>query len=109
MHKSRNALTQYIFDRFGTEYGEAENHVNEVLSEAFNKKYGAYQYSDDTRSLDAEWKQKFENFYSMTANHKIEDSTIIDVGVGGGHEASCLFSGCKNITFVDVALSLIHI
>lgn len=110
LHKSRNALTQYISDSFGLEYTQAESLVNDAISEAFNKKYGAYQYSDDTRSLDTEWKQKFENFCSMAANLKIEDSAIIDVGVGGGHEASCLFSECKNITFVDVAIDgLLHV
>ena len=110
LHKSRNALTQYISGSFGLECTQAESLVNEALSEAFNKKYGTYQYSDDTRSLDTEWKQKFENFCSAAGNHKIEESAIIDVGVGGGHEASCLFSKCKNITFVDVAIDgLLHV
>lgn len=104
LHKDRNALAQYISDCFSLQYAESEILVNEALSDAFNKKYGSYQYTDDTRSLDTEWQQKFENVYSTTARHKIEDSTVIDVGVGGGHEASCLFSKCKNITFVDVAI-----
>lgn len=104
LHKSRNALKEYISNHFGLEYVQAEMLVNEAISEAFNKKYGTYQYSNDTRSLDAEWKQKFEEFFYMTVNRKIEDNTIIDVGVGGGHEATSLFLGCDNITFVDVAI-----
>lgn len=104
LHKSRNALKEYISNHFGLEYVQAEMLVNEAISEAFNKKYGTYQYSNDTRSLDAEWKQKFEEFFYMTVNRKIEDNAIIDVGVGGGHEATSLFLGCDNITFVDVAI-----
>lgn len=104
LYKNRNALIQYISDCFRLEHAEAKILVNEAISEAFNKKYGTYQYSNDTRSLDTEWRQKFEDLFYMVVNHKIEDSTIINVGVGGGHEASRLFSECKDITFVDVAI-----
>lgn len=104
LHKNRNALKEYISDCFGLEGAKAEAIVDEAISEAFNRKYGRYQYSNDTRSLDAEWIQKFENIFYMTTNHKIEEGVIIDIGVGGGHEASSLFSKCKDITFVDVAI-----
>lgn len=104
LNKGRNELKEYIANRFGLEYVQAEAMVDEAISEAFNKKYGAYQYSNDTRSLDSDWKQKFEKIFYMTVNRKIEDNVIVDVGVGGGHEASSLFSECENITFVDVAI-----
>lgn len=110
LHKSRNELKKYISDRFGLEYVQAEMLVDEAISAAFNKKYGTYQYSNDTRSLDADWKQKFEKFFYMNVDRKIEDNAIIDVGVGGGHEACSLFSECENITFVDVAIDgLLHV
>lgn len=104
LNKSRNELKGYIANRFGLEYVQADAMVEEAIAKAFNKKYGTYQYSNDTRSLDSEWKQKFEKIFHMAVNRKIEDNAIVDVGVGGGHEASSLFSECENITFVDVAI-----
>lgn len=110
LRKNRHALTHYISECFGLEYGKAKLLINETISEAFNKKYGTYKYSNDTRSLDNEWENRFTDIFSTTVNRKIEESTIINVGVGGGHEASSLFSKCENITFVDVATDgLFHV
>lgn len=103
IHKNPRELKRYVSDRFGIDFTKADVIVNEAISEAFNEKYGKYRYSDDTRSLDTNWREKFEGLFKTMTKHAIENYTIIDVGVGGGYEASCLFAKCKNITFVDVA------
>lgn len=103
LNRGRNELKKYITDRFGMDKAHVDAMVDDVIAAAFNKKYGTYQYSNDTRSLDVEWKMKFQKIFSQTVNRKIEDNVIVDVGVGGGYEAISLFSECENITFVDVA------
>ena len=103
-HKSPDRLKQFISEQFGIDFVKADTLVNEAISEAFNEKYGRYKYTNDTRSIDTKWRQKFKTFFKNIANQEIENYTVIDVGVGGGHEATCLFTKCKNITFVDVAI-----
>lgn len=102
-HKKPSELKRFISARFKMEYSEADRLVNEAISSAFNEKYGKYQYTTDTRSLDTNWRQNFVRVLKMSTVQRMENYAIIDVGVGGGYEASCLFASCKNITFVDIA------
>ena len=102
-HKNSRELKRYISVQFEMEYSEADRLVNEAISSAFNEKYGQYKYTTDTRSLDTNWRQNFVRVLKMSTAQRMENYAIIDVGVGGGYEASCLFASCKNITFVDIA------
>lgn len=102
-HKHRNELALVICRKYGIEYSTAIGIVQNAISEAFNIKYGTYSYTDDTRSLDPDWKERFFSFYERTSSIPLPDVDIINVGVGGGHEAITLFSNCTSITFVDIA------
>lgn len=103
-HKSKAALKMYIADQFGIELALAESLVNEAIFEAFNKKYGTYEYANDTRSLDTGWKRNFNTALNQVSSTDISKCAVVDVGVGGGHEAASIFANCTNITFVDVAI-----
>lgn len=102
-HKSKDSLKTYLVEHFEIELPKADYLVSEAISYAFNQKYGTYEYVNDTRSLDAEWKQNFSLVLSQTHTTDIDNSAVIDVGVGGGQEATTIFANCTNITFVDVA------
>jgi len=102
-NKQRSALVSLICNRYGIEYSEAISTVYNAVSEAFNSKYGAYNYSDDTRSLDLNWKESFMSFYKRSSARPMSTINILNVGVGSGHEAIALFSNCTRVTFVDIA------
>lgn len=103
INKSMPALATLICNKYGIEYSEAIRTVHSAISEAFNGKYGAYSYSDDTRSLDLDWNKNFMSFYKKSSASLLSTNNILNVGVGGGQEAKILFSHCTHITFVDVA------
>lgn len=102
-NKRISALAFLICNRYGIEYSEANSAVHNAVSEAFNSKYGAYNYSDDTRSLDLNWKESFMSFYKRSSARPMSTINILNVGVGSGHEAIALFSNCTRVTFVDIA------
>ena len=102
-NKSKPELALLICNRYGIDSEDAINAVHSALAEAFNIKYGAYDYSDDTRSLDLAWKDRFMSFYTRTAERPLHTNYILSVGVGSGNEAIALFSDCTHITFVDIA------
>lgn len=102
-NKSRSALASLICDKYGIKYSKSINAVNNAISEAFNSKYQAYNYSNDLRSLDLDWKESFMSFYINLSTRPLSTLNIINVGVASGHEAISLFSDCRNITFVDIA------
>ena len=102
-NKQRSALAYLICNRYGIEYSEAISAVHNAISEAFNSKYGAYNYSDDTRSLDLDWKERCMSFYRRSSAISMSANNILNVGVGSGQEAIALFSDCTHITFVDIA------
>lgn len=102
-NKQRFALASLIGNRYGVEYSEAISDVYNAISEAFNSKYGTYNYSDDTRSLNSDWKENFLSVYKKLSTRTMSNISILNVGVGGGNEAIALFSNCTHITFVDIA------
>lgn len=102
-NKRRSALASLICNNYGIEYFEAISTVYNVISEAFNSKYATYNYSDDTRSLDLDWQEKFTSFYKRSSSRLMTTNNILNVGVGSGHEAIALFSNCTSVTFVDIA------
>lgn len=103
VNKSRSALVSLICDKYGIKYLKAINAVNNAISEAFNTKYEAYNYSNDVRSLVSDWKESFMSFYRNLSTRPLSTIKIINVGVASGHEAISLFSDCRHITFVDIA------
>lgn len=104
-NKRESAMALILCDRYGIEYSEAINIVCSVVSEAFSSKYASYNYADDTRSLDVNWKENFISVYKRSSGKNMSTLNILNVGVGGGHEAIALFSNCTHITFVDIVQS----
>ena len=103
LNKRADKLTQLIVKKYKLKIKDASNLVNIVISKAFDKKYSIYNYSDDARSLNIDWKNKFLSVYNKLLVSSMENKDILDVGVGSGNEAIALFSKCKKITFVDIA------
>lgn len=66
-NKSKSAIASILCDRYGIEYSEANGIVSGVISEAFSSKYASYNYSDDTRSLDVDWKENFISVYKRSS------------------------------------------
>ncbi len=102
-NKQIEKLAQLIVEKYKFNIEDASGLVNLVISEAFDEKYATYNYLDDARSLSIDWKNNFLTIYNKLLLSSMENKDILDVGVGSGNEAIALFSGCHNITFVDVA------
>ncbi|MEU5476869.1 class I SAM-dependent methyltransferase [Streptomyces mirabilis] len=104
-HRGRVALASLICQRYGIEYKEADRAVNNALSEAFDAKYGTYDYAYDARAANAGWADDFMAVYRRSSTRSLTAVNILNVGVGAGHEAAALFSDCPQITFADIAES----
>lgn len=102
-NKQMTTLAFLICNKYGIEYSGAICAVYDAVSEAFNRKYARYDYSNDTRSLDLSWKESFMSFYDRSSVGSLSTKNIINVGVGSGYEAISLFSNCAYVTFVDIA------
>jgi len=102
-NKRISELSSLICNRYCVEYSESISAISNAVAEAFNSKYGAYNYSNDTRSLDLNWKENFKSFYKRSSVKPISTTKILNVGVGSGHEAIALFSNCTRVTYVDIA------
>ncbi|WP_157876519.1 class I SAM-dependent methyltransferase [Streptomyces graminilatus] len=104
-NRGRIALASLICQRYGIEYKEADRAVNDALSEAFDAKYGTYDYAYDARAANVRWMDDFISVYRRSSTRSLSAVNILNVGVGAGHEAAALFSDCPQITFVDIAES----
>lgn len=102
-NRGRVALASLICQRYGIQHEEADRAVNDALSEAFDAKYGTYDYSFDARAANLRWADDFLSVYRRSSARSLSAINIINVGVGAGHEAAALFSECPQITFVDIA------
>lgn len=102
-NKQIEKLAQLIVEKYKFNIEDASGLISLVISEAFDEKYATYNYLDDARSLSIDWKNNFLTIYNKLLLSSMENKDILDVGVGSGNEAIALFSGCHNITFVDVA------
>lgn len=102
-NKGKTELATLICKKYKINFLEAMDAVNNAIVEAFNSKYGTYNYSDDTRSLDLSWKESFVSFYDQRFKKPLSTNNILNVGVGSGQEALALFSDCACVTFVDIA------
>ncbi|MFD8261363.1 methyltransferase domain-containing protein [Streptomyces griseoluteus] len=104
-HRGRVALASLVCKRYGTEYQEAERAVGDALAAAFDAKYGTYDYAYDARAANADWADDFMAVYRRSSTRPLTAVSILNVGVGAGHEAAALFSDCPRITFADIAES----
>ena len=102
-NKTVNNFIKFIIKKYNLEPMMAEHLINNILSEAFDEKYASYNYTNDARSLDLNWKDNFFFVYNKLFDSPLNDKVIVDVGVGSGNEAKILFSNCQKITFVDIA------
>ncbi|WP_042804670.1 class I SAM-dependent methyltransferase [Streptomyces sp. C] len=104
-HRGRTALASLISQRYGAEYKEADRAVGDALAAAFDAKYGTYDYAFDARTANAGWAEDFMSVYGRTSTRPLSAVSVLNVGVGAGHEATALFSDCPRITFADIAVS----
>lgn len=104
-NKREAAIASILCDRYGIEYSKAINIVCDVVSEAFSSKYASYNYLDDTRSLDVDWKDNFISVYKRSFKKNMSAINILNVGVGGGHEAIALFSNCTHVPLSKIIVS----
>ncbi|MFJ2778221.1 methyltransferase domain-containing protein [Kitasatospora sp. NPDC087315] len=104
-HRGRTALASLISQRYGAEYTEADRAVGDALAAAFDAKYGTYDYAFDARTANAGWADDFMSVYGRTSTRPLSAVSVLNVGVGAGHEATALFSDCPQITFADIAES----
>jgi SAM-dependent methyltransferase len=104
-NRGRIALASLICQRHGIEHQDADRAVTDALSEAFDAKYGTYDYAYDARAANSRWADDFMSVYRRSSTRPLPAVNILNVGVGAGHEAVALFSGCRQITFVDIAES----
>jgi len=102
-NRKRSALASLICQRYGIEHKEADRAVNDALSEAFDAKYGTYDYAYDARAANVRWTDDFMSVYRRSSTRSLPTVNILNVGVGAGYEAAVLFSDCPQITFVDIA------
>ncbi|WP_329020640.1 methyltransferase domain-containing protein [Streptomyces sp. NBC_01601] len=104
-NRGRVALASLICQRYGIEYEEADRAVGDALSGAFDAKYGTYDYAYDARAANVRWADDFMSVYKESSIRPLSAVSILNVGVGAGHEAATLFSDCPQITFADIAES----
>ncbi|MFE0778034.1 class I SAM-dependent methyltransferase [Streptomyces sp. NPDC058861] len=102
-NRGRIALASLIRQRYAIEHEEADRAVNDALSEAFDAKYGTYDYAYDARAANPGWADDFMSVYGKLSTRPLPNASILNVGVGAGYEAAALFSDCPQITFVDIA------
>ena len=102
-NKQIDKLIQFIVEKSKLDIEEVNNLVNSIMSQSFNEKYSTYDYLDDARSLNIDWKNNFLFVYQRLLVSSMQNKDILNVGVGSGNEAIALFSDCPQITFVDIA------
>ncbi|MFF9171803.1 MULTISPECIES: class I SAM-dependent methyltransferase [unclassified Streptomyces] len=102
-NRGRVALASLICQRYEVGYEEADRAVKDALSEAFDAKYGTYDYAYDARAANVRWTDDFKLVYEGSSTRPLSTVNILNVGVGDGYEAAALFSDCPHITFVDIA------
>lgn len=102
-NRGRAALASLICQRYGVECKDADRAVHDALSEAFDAKYGTYDYAYDARAANLGWTDDFMSVYMRSSTRPLSTVNILNVGVGPGYEAAALFPDCSQITFVDIA------
>ena len=102
-NKTLEKLIVFVSQKHKLDINSSTDLVNKILSEAFNEKYGHYDYNQDARSISDSWVKDFKRILDICNISDLSLKKTINLGVGSGEEANFLFSNCKNITFVDIA------
>lgn len=74
--------------------------------EAFNYKYGKYDYSEDLRALFPQWgKQIYERISKLSSGFDSKTFRVLDIGGNDGSELLSIFENCStaNYTIVDIS------
>ncbi len=104
-NKQKFALASLVSSKYSIDFSKAVNIVHSAVSNAFDDKYSTYDYNNDVRSINTDWKKRFVAYYNSLSEIPIEKKHVLNIGVGSGIEASELFQNCTNITFIDIAPS----
>ncbi len=102
-YKNVEKLTSHLSKKTNLKESEINQLIINTLSESFNKKYSSYDYQKDVRAISTEWLEKFKIIINKYFPNGIVRKKIINVGIGNGEEAIDLFTGCKKLSFVDIA------
>lgn len=78
--------------------------------DAFNSKYGNYDYMQDLRDLFPEWgKQIYERLSKISPGFDAKPFRVLDVGGNDGSELKSIFQGCANASYTVVDISNVAI
>lgn len=78
--------------------------------DAFNFKYGNYDYSKDLRALFPQWgTQIYERILKLNPDFDSKPFRVLNIGGNDGSELSSIFSDCQNASFTVVDISNIAI
>lgn len=78
--------------------------------EAFNRKYGNYNYSEDLRALFPQWStQIYERLLKLKSDFDSKPFRVLDIGGNDGSELNSIFRGCKNVYYSVVDISNVAI
>lgn len=74
--------------------------------DAFNFKYGNYEYSEDLRALFPQWgKQIYERISKLSPDFDSKPFRVLNIGGNDGSELSSIFPDCHNASFTVVDIS----
>lgn len=74
--------------------------------EAFNFKYGNYEYSEDLRALFPQWgKQIYERISKLSPDFDSKPFRVLNIGGNDGSELLSIFPDCHNASFTVVDIS----
>lgn len=80
-----------------------ERFIQEARGYAFDKKYAALTYEDDTRGLGDHWRRELLSILASMGAADYKRRRLLVVGIGNGEEGEELYSGCSNLHAVDIA------
>lgn len=86
--------------------------LEEARIDAFNKKYGNYDYSNDLRARYSTWGgQILDRILKLKPNIKSSNTSfrVLDIGGNDGSELDAIFGKCPNIAFSVVDISNVAI
>lgn len=104
-NKDIDKLAKLIYKKSRITFSKAAELAKKVIAEAFEYKYGMYNYTYDARLINSDWREVYISILEKLDYEKLSTTKVINVGVGGGQEAYELFCDYNYITFVDIAIS----
>lgn len=80
--------------------------LEEARINAFNEKYGNYNYSEDLRSFYPGWgKQIRDRIFKLNPEFDNKSFRVLDIGGNDGSELESIFQGCSNAKYTVVDIS----